>query len=283
MTIRNISDTARWVAFYRAMESDRPDAIFRDPWARALAGEQGEAIVDAMPAGRRMAWAMIVRTAVMDEIILDCVRERGADLVLNLAAGLDARPWRLDLPASLRWVDVDLPGILDYKAGVIGDAAPRCEYRAERADLADDSAREALFDRLAAEGRRALVVTEGLLVYLPGEAVAALARSLHRRTGFRWWLADLASPALLARIQKQWGAQVGAGNAPFRWAPAEGSAWFEPHGWREALWRATVDEAFRLGRTMPSLWPWRILRHIASARRREQVRRFSGIVLLERH
>jgi O-methyltransferase involved in polyketide biosynthesis len=38
MTIEHISDTARWVAFYRAMETERPDAIFRDPFARQLAG-----------------------------------------------------------------------------------------------------------------------------------------------------------------------------------------------------------------------------------------------------
>ena len=39
---RNISDTARWVAVYRAIESERPDAWFRDPLAKRLAGERGE-------------------------------------------------------------------------------------------------------------------------------------------------------------------------------------------------------------------------------------------------
>ena len=67
--ISNVSDTARWVAFYRAMETERPDALFRDPFARRLAGAQGEAIVRSLPKGRSMAWPMIVRTAVMDEII----------------------------------------------------------------------------------------------------------------------------------------------------------------------------------------------------------------------
>src|SRR5207237_831831 len=68
--IANVSDTARWVAFYRAMESERPDAIFHDPYARQLAGEQGEAIVASMPRGKAFAWPMIVRTAGMGEIIL---------------------------------------------------------------------------------------------------------------------------------------------------------------------------------------------------------------------
>ena len=100
MPIENVSDTARWVAFYRAMETERPDAVFRDPYARRLAGPEGERMVDEMPRGRTTAWAMITRTAVFDEIILDFVRQQQIDLVLNLAAGLDARPWRLALPVA---------------------------------------------------------------------------------------------------------------------------------------------------------------------------------------
>src|SRR4029450_826093 len=100
MPIDHISDTARWVAFYRAMESERPDAIFHDPFARRLAGEQGEAIVDAMHQGRAFSWPMVVRTAVMDEIILRSIEQDGVLGVLSLAAGLDARPWRLPLPPA---------------------------------------------------------------------------------------------------------------------------------------------------------------------------------------
>ncbi|MGH9420028.1 MAG: class I SAM-dependent methyltransferase, partial [Thermoanaerobaculia bacterium] len=109
MLIENISDTARWVAYYRAMESERPDALFNDPFARRLAGERGENIVDKMNQARDMAWAMIVRTAVFDQIIVERVKSGGADTVLNLAAGLDARAWRLALPSTVRWIDVDLP------------------------------------------------------------------------------------------------------------------------------------------------------------------------------
>ena len=32
--IRHISDTARWAAIYRARETERPNAVFRDPLAR---------------------------------------------------------------------------------------------------------------------------------------------------------------------------------------------------------------------------------------------------------
>jgi hypothetical protein len=55
----------------------------------------------------------VIRTAVFDEFILRTVARDRAACVLNLAAGLDTRPYRLDLPAELRWVEVDLPAILD--------------------------------------------------------------------------------------------------------------------------------------------------------------------------
>src|SRR5690348_12664113 len=113
--ISSVSDTARWVAMYRAMESERPDALFHDAYARRLAGPIGEQILASMPQGRRWAWPMIVRTAVMDEIVLRLVTQEHVDTVLNLAAGLDARAYRLDLPRQLHWIDVDLEGILSYK------------------------------------------------------------------------------------------------------------------------------------------------------------------------
>lgn len=89
--IENVSDTARWVAMYRAIESARPDALFRDPYAGRLAGERGQRIVDGMPGGRSFGWPMVVRTRVFDDIIEREIAA-GIDRVVNLAAGLDMRP-----------------------------------------------------------------------------------------------------------------------------------------------------------------------------------------------
>jgi methyltransferase (TIGR00027 family) len=279
--IANVSDTARWVAYYRAMETDRPDAIFRDPFARRLAGPQGEAIVRTLPGGTRWAWPMVVRTAVMDEIVLRCVAD-GADTIVNLAAGLDARPWRLALPADLRWVDVDFPAMLDYKTAQLAGEPPRCRYAARPADLADPGQRREALAAAAGPARRALVITEGLLVYLEAEQVAALARDLHRQPVLQWWLTDLASPQLLKFLAKSWGVNLARGNAPMKFAPAEGSAFFAPHGWREAEWRSTWEEARRLGRRMRFAWMLDLLTRFQSARKREAGRRFAGMLLLER-
>src|SRR5258707_11551742 len=121
--IRDISDTARWMAVYRARETERADAVFRDPYARALAGERGEQIARAAGFGEENAWSFLARTYLFDRFVTKQVKQ-GADLVVNLAAGLDTRPYRMELPASLRWIEGDLPEILGAKEESMGDAQP---------------------------------------------------------------------------------------------------------------------------------------------------------------
>ncbi|MFI5362058.1 MAG: class I SAM-dependent methyltransferase [Elusimicrobiota bacterium] len=278
--IENVSDTALWVAMYRAMETDRPDAHFKDPLARVLAGERGEAILAAMPDGQSTAWPMIVRTCIFDEMILKAVRERGAKVVVNLAAGLDSRPYRLNLPADLKWIEVDLPDMIDYKVSRIGTAKPLCEVERVKLDLSDIPARRAFFDRIDDLDQPTLIITEGLLIYLTAEAVASLCVDLHSRTNFRWWLIDYASPLLLKMLEKRWGPSLK--NSEFKFAPAEGVGFFTSRGWTVAEERVPADEARRLKREMPYAWAWRIVGLLMPAKKREEYRRMSGFALLGR-
>lgn len=264
------------------METSRPDAIFSDPFAARLAGERGRAIVEQMPRGRQMAWPMIVRTKVFDDVVLEFTRNRGVDLVINLAAGLDARPWRLDLPPDLTWVDVDLPGILNHKTRELAGEATRCRYEAITMDLRDESKRRALFAQLGAKHSKTLILAEGLLIYLPPEAVGSLVADLHTQRGFRWLMIDLASPRLLQVMKRMWGKDVQMGNAPFLFAPAEGSAFFERYGWKEERYIPSMDEARRLNREMKMMWLWRFLMKLYPPRIRAELKRFSGMVILER-
>jgi methyltransferase (TIGR00027 family) len=242
---------------------------------------EGQRIVDGLKRGRATAWAMIVRTKVFDEIILDTIAREKTDLVLNLAAGLDARPWRLQLHPTLRWVDVDLPEILRYKTEMLVDAKPSCRYEAVALDLRDAEKRQALFAQLGREATRVLVVAEGLLIYLSAEQVGTLAADLARQSNFGSWLIDLASPRLLALMQKYWGRTMTAGNASFQFAPAESTGFFERFGWREGQFRSAIEEARRLKREMPMMWLWRLIMPFMSKSRRDEARRMSGIVLLE--
>jgi methyltransferase (TIGR00027 family) len=280
--ISHVSDTAHWVAMYRAMESERPDALFRDPYARRLAGPQGDQILRNMPKAKTFAWPMIVRTAVMDEIILRAISRDGVRTVVNLAAGLDARAYRLALPRELRWIDVDLPAMQNYKREALSAETPRCALEWIPADLADAGQRRAMLSRVAAGPGPALVITEGLLIYLEPEQVTALARDLHGCAALAWWLTDIASPRLIKIMERTWGGKLRAGGAPFKFAPAEGTAFFEPLGWREAEFRSSWDESLRLNRTMRFARLWNLIGRLYSKKAREAGRRMAGIVLLQR-
>lgn len=281
MSIEDVSDTALWVAYYRALESKRPDALFRDPYARRLAGEKGERIVRDMPRGEQSAWAMIVRTAVMDRLLREQLAA-GVDTVVNLAAGLDARPWRMELPPTLRWVDVDFPEMLSYKLETLEGETAACAYHALGADLTDPDVRKGTLTDATAGSARALVITEGLLIYLEESDVAALARDLHATGVTVSWITDLASPRLLKWMSRTWGRRVSVGNARFRFAPRAGTAFFEPFGWREGVYHSLGEEAQRLNREMNLAWLWRLVARLMSRSKREEMRRVMGVVGLER-
>src|SRR5438874_8403310 len=194
--VRNISDTALLAAIYRARETERADAVFRDPFARRLAGERGDQIAKSMPFSERATWAWIARTYAYDEFIKQQVME-GVDMVVNLAAGLDARPYRMTLPTSLHWIEVDLPGILDYKEEILRGEKPACTLDRARLDLSDVAARRQLFAALGRAGKNVLIITEGLLIYLSREEVASLAQDLAAVSAFNDWIVDITYSVLL--------------------------------------------------------------------------------------
>lgn len=245
--IRNISDTARWAAMYRALETDREDALFRDPFARKLAGDQGQKIFLSVPQQERYAWAWTMRTVLFDRFIQKEI-DAGADMVINLAAGLDARPYRMKLPPALQWIEVDLPDLFAYKQQVILDAKPVCRLERVALDLADVAARRSLFARLGSRAKKAIIITEGLLIYLAPEEVAALAGDLAGIAAFQRWVFDITSPGLRRMMEKQLGDQLEAAKAPFQFAPPEGPPFFEKHGWRVLAVESTLKTAARLKR-----------------------------------
>ncbi len=273
--IRNISDTALWAAIYRARETDRPDAVFRDPFARRLAGSRGEQIAKSMPFSERATWAWVARTVLFDELILEQIQQ-GVDMVVNLAAGLDARPYRMVLPASLRWIEVDLPAILDYKQEILAAEKPACLLERVRLDLSDVAARRSLFERLGRGAAKALILAEGLLIYLePGEA-SALAEDLSAPPTFQRWILDLASPGLIRLMQKNMGAQLRKGGAPLKFGPAEGPDFFVPFGWKPIDVRSPLKTAARLKRLSFGM---KILAMLPASNGAQGSRPWSGVCL----
>ncbi len=228
--VRNISDTARWVAYFRARETERPDALFRDPLAARLAGERGFEIANTLPEGNKHEWAWVARTYLFDQFLAREI-EGGCDLVINLAAGLDARPYRMHLPASLRWVEVDFPEIISYKEEILDGRKPACKLERISLDLADLDARRKLFAELNQQAKKIVVATEGLLIYFTSEDVGLLACDLARGMRFQSWIIDLASPGQLKLMQRTTGKQLSEAGAAFKFGPPEGPKFFRPYGW----------------------------------------------------
>jgi methyltransferase (TIGR00027 family) len=226
--ITHVSDTARWTALHRATESARPDALFTDPLAERLAGEHGRAIVANVPRSTRNGWWLVARTKIIDDAIAQAVHD-GCDRVLNLAAGLDTRPYRLDLPPDLPWVEADLPELLAEKTQLLADQTPRCRLTRTAVDLSDPAARDAFLTEALAGASRALVLTEGLLMYMEDGDVVALSAAI-KRPQVSWWMLDFAFPALKKMMNKRMAGMMQ--NAPFKFAPENGLGYFEDLGWR---------------------------------------------------
>lgn len=278
-----ISETAFLVAMYRALESERPDALFQDPWARRLAGGQGALQATVLGQMRQGANAIALRTRMMDDVLMRLVDAGAVETVLNLAAGLDARPYRLNLPATLHWIEVDLPEILAYKAQVLQEQSPHCRLEHVDLDLKQPE-RTTLFSRVNQVSGGCLVMTEGILGYLSPEAVATLAMDLHQQPQFRWWLLELLppTPPTPARPygQKLFDQYLGGGKG-FQFAPQQGAAFFERYGWRAVEVHSVWNASRRLKRSAKLAWLWEWLLRLFARQQWKAMTR-SGIVLLER-
>jgi methyltransferase (TIGR00027 family) len=274
--VRNISDTARWAAYFRAQETQRGDALFRDPYAERLAGPRGTEIANTLPEGNKHEWAWVARTYLFDHFIEKAIAA-GTDLVVNLAAGLDARPYRMKLPASLQWAEIDLPEPLAYKELVLSNDKPVCDLQRIRLDLANQPARRALFAQLNSRAKKALVLTEGLLVYLSPEEVGELAKDLAACRNFCEWITDLSSPGLLRMMQRTSGKELSKVGAPFKFGPLEGPGFFAPYGWNTADVQGLLKTAARFGRPPLLL---RMLAHLPESKRPPGNRPWSGVCSL---
>jgi methyltransferase (TIGR00027 family) len=237
-----VSDTARWVAHLRGQET----LLFRDPYACALAGDRGREIADTIPAlpwlrADGMATNLAIRTRVFDELIMENITALEADAVLNLAAGLDARPYRLQLPPSLAWIEADCAALLEHKARVLAEVEPRCKVLRIATDL---RAPDALLERMRSY-RRVLVVSEGLLVYLDEASVRSLSQALASVPCLQRWIVESVAPRQIAAHMKYWGEALGDA----RWKFGADATFFRSDGWSLIETRSFFSESRRLERS----------------------------------
>jgi methyltransferase (TIGR00027 family) len=274
--ITHVSDTAIWVAHYRAVESERADALFHDPFAGLLAGDRGRKIAATMAYPRVMQWIVSIRTIAIDALIRHAISLK-VDTVVNLGAGLDTRPYRMNLPAELHWIEVDFSHIIDFKTEKLSNEKPVCRLKLMAADLADVALRRRLHERIGTESRRALILTEGVSPYLANDEAASLSEDLYAVPSFHYWIQEYRrgetrrfTPRRLRRLFK---------DSPFKFNETDPLAFFMRQGWTILENRFTATEAERVQRPLPMMFPWSLLLHLMPRRVRDKWRTASGYVL----
>jgi methyltransferase (TIGR00027 family) len=196
--------------------------------------------------------AIVARTCIIDERIGAALTTDRIDKVVMLGAGLDARPFRLTLPASLRWVEVDLPDASAFNRERLGERRAPVDHHFVAADLSAASG-----DVIETLDRRSLVIVEGVLVYLERAAAEQLLRAIAGQ-GARV-IADIGAKTPLRRLQRSARAAETRG-APFRTQIDRADDWFESLGFNvvantslydwdaartDARWRKPFTNFFR--------------------------------------
>lgn len=283
--IAHVSDTAFWVAWYRWLETQRKDALFHDPLAGKLVGDRGKKLARHMGIERAMAWSMSLRTHIIDTYIMEAIAG-GVDCIINLGAGLDTRPYRLDLTPDFPWIEVDFSNIITFKNETLAYDQPFCRLERIACDLSLAPEREYLLDDLNKRGRNILVLTEGVVPYLTNESVSALAKNLSEHNHINYWITDYFSPFFLSLAARGAIVKQLQKNAPFRFNPGgepdDWSRFFATCGWQIDQMRFIGEEGRKLGRDLPANWLMRIMMRYASEERLRPYHRMNGYALLKK-
>jgi methyltransferase (TIGR00027 family) len=177
----SVGATATMVAAQRAL-SNR-EGLIDDPFAEPLVRAVGLGFFVQAPDGeidleevdprfnmRRAAEGMTVRTRWFDKLFTDAAAA-GVRQAVILAAGLDARAYRLDWPDGTTVYELDQPEVIDFKTNTLAglDAKPKANRVTIAIDLRDDWPKALLDNGFDLEQPTAWIA-EGLLIYLPPEA-----------------------------------------------------------------------------------------------------------------
>ena len=183
------------------------------------------------------------------------------------------------LPPSLRWIEVDLPDILDYKADVLASETPRCAIERVPIDLSNADARRGLFARLGRTASRTLILSEGLLIYLMADEVCALGRDLAVQPAFRSGPPTSRRPGCSRDAEGAHGRACRGGRRALCIRPPEGPAFFQRCGWTPEDVQSLLKAAHRLGRLPLAM---RMFAMLPESNGAQGSRPWSAVVVLKR-
>ncbi|MBW0012981.1 class I SAM-dependent methyltransferase [Mycobacterium sp.] len=222
----SVGATALGVAAARAAETESEHPLISDPFARVFLDTAGDGewnwysapelpaeVVEAEPAlplrMKSMVSYFASRTKYFDTLFLDAA-DAGIRQMVILAAGLDARSWRLEWPLGVTVFELDQPRVLDFKASTLHQhgAEPACHRVGVPVDLRQDWPKALLQAGFDASVPSAWSV-EGLLMYLPAAAQQTLFERIQgltasgSRVGIEALSPDFADPHASARRRER--------------------------------------------------------------------------------
>lgn len=248
-----VSLTAQWMAAERARETARPDALFWDPYAAALAGPEGERLLARMSApGDGTGMTVPIRTRFFDDALLRLLADGQVRQVVVLAAGMDARAFRLPLPAGVRFFELDRPEVLAVKEDRLAGLGARAsvDRTLVRADLSGDWA--AALVAAGLHDSATVWLVEGLLMYLDAGQIDRLLGTIgglaHAGDAL---LTDFVGRSLLTFPPfAPWLRKFTDEGMPMRFGTDDPEALLAGHGWDAQVTRYGDDGA-HFGR-----WTW---------------------------
>jgi methyltransferase (TIGR00027 family) len=276
-SVTHVTDTAFWVAHFRTKESQRAAPAFHDPLASILCGNRGLQIARSIPRASMVEWGTVVRTSAIDRLIYEALKS-GIDTVLNLGAGLDTRPYRMKLPATLRWIEMDFPNIVELKNSKLVEYEPVCELERVGVDLLDHRSRNTLLAGYGTTSKNTLVITEGVLSYFSVHDAATLAHELAAIPSMRFWIQDFDN-AGQRRLPRGWEAKLKA--APFLFKVKDWFRFFEKYGWQPREVITSLEESQRINRPYPLDFPFGLILGALPKAMSQKILNSSGAVLMQ--
>lgn len=252
--INHLESTAYWTASVRALESQRTDRLFDDPWAASLAGPEGSAWMENRPVDSVIP--IVLRTRYFDDFLERITQQENIRQVVLLAAGLDTRAFRLNWPEQTRLFELDKPAVLTHKAAVLqaSGGQPRCQRQAIAVDLTT-SWPEALLQSGFDPQTASLWLLEGFLFYLANESITPLLDGVTSLAAAGSWLGfDIVnSITLTSPLTQRWIAMQAAAGAPWLGTMDDPVTFLADRSWQASLTQAGAADAHH-GR-----WPFPII------------------------
>ncbi|MEX3557229.1 MAG: SAM-dependent methyltransferase [Burkholderia sp.] len=256
-----VGQTALFIAWQRHAESQRPDALFRDPVAAALidslAGTATHEHVSEVARRANFPQYFVVRTRYFDDAILAGLK-RGLRQVVTLAAGIDGRVARLLCPTGTRWFELDLEDIIASKRELVKQSGLplQCDWQPLVADLTSDWARTLLASGFY-PAEPTIWLIEGLLMYLSAPDCDAIVRRVSELSakGSALMLEHLAT-LMMGTEGKDARARVESQGARWLSSRDDIGEWLGRYGWTASV-HASDDPAISYGRSVariPAGW-----------------------------